>query len=400
VGTKDEMIGSLCRLAGRGRGFAAATLCTLVIGMSPGAARAQIGSDRYSSIVMNAATGSVIEDYAADEPRHPASLTKMMTLYMLFDALRDRRVSLDEQVPVSTHAASMVPTKLGLVPGTSITVEQAILGLVTLSANDAAAALGEMMGGDEAQFAQMMTLRARGLGMVHTVFRNASGLPDPDQVTTAHDMAILARHLIQDYPAEYHYFSVPSFTFHGRTIFNHDTMLKTYPGADGLKTGYIADAGRNLVTSAVHDGVRLIGVVLGAATNAQRSAEMTALLDRGFETEGVAPVVMARAERASRLHMPALIATAHAGSLPARFRPSLRLAMASRPVEHPVPHAAHPVRHAAHVVRHAAAATLRRVGVRTHVAAHQPRADAAEPACSSRRGTRCAGSERRRMASR
>ena len=250
-------------------------------------AQAQVGSERYASIVMDAASGNVLEAAAADEPRYPASLTKMMTIYMLFEALRDRRVSLDEPVPVSQHAASMSPSKLGLVPGTYITVEQALLGLVTKSANDAAAALGELLGGDEERFAQMMTLRARALGMSHTTFRNASGWPDPDQVTTARDLALLARHLIQDYPAEYHYFSVPYFTFHGRYIPNHDRMLQTYPGADGLKTGYIDASGCNLVTSAVRGDVRLIGVVMGAINGAERDTHMAALLDAGFERMGV-----------------------------------------------------------------------------------------------------------------
>ncbi|MBE7158594.1 MAG: D-alanyl-D-alanine carboxypeptidase, partial [Rhodospirillales bacterium] len=166
-------------------------------------ARAQVGSARYSSIVVDASNGDVLEDVNADEPRHPASLTKMMTLYMTFEALRDRRIMLDQPVPVSSHAAAMEPTKLGLMPGTRITVEQAILGLVTKSANDAAAALGEMLGGSEDRFAQMMTLRARALGMVHTTFMNASGLPDPSQWSTAHDLAVLARRLINEFPDHY-----------------------------------------------------------------------------------------------------------------------------------------------------------------------------------------------------
>ncbi len=244
---------------------------------------AQIGSERYSSLVMEARSGTILSAVDPDEPRYPASLTKMMTLYMLFEALRDRRISLDELVPVSLHAASMSPTKLGLLPATRITVEQAILGLVTLSANDAAAALGEMLGGDEDRFAQMMTMRARALGMSNTTFRNASGLPDPDQISTAHDMAILARHLIADFPQDYHYFSTPSFTFGRRVILNHDHMLQTYPGADGLKTGYTKASGLNLVTSAVRGDVRLIGVVFGAANGAERDYHMSSLLDAGFE---------------------------------------------------------------------------------------------------------------------
>lgn len=246
-------------------------------------AQAQIGSARYSSIVVDANNGEVLEAVNADQLRHPASLTKMMTLYMAFEALRDRRISLDDLVPVSAHAASMEPSKLGLVPGTRITVEQAILGLVTKSANDAASALGEMLGGSEDRFAQMMTLRARALGMSRTTFENASGLPDPDQWTTARDLAILSRHLINDFPGYYRYFSTPSFVWHRQVIPNHDNLLRSYPGADGLKTGYTDASGHNLVSSAVRGGVRLVGVVLGAASNNERDVHMASLLDRGFE---------------------------------------------------------------------------------------------------------------------
>jgi D-alanyl-D-alanine carboxypeptidase len=217
-------------------------------------AQAQIGSARYSSIVVDATSGSVLEEVNADEPRHPASLTKMMTLYLTFEALRDRRISPGQEVPISLHAANMEPTKLGLMPSSRITVEQAILGLVTKSANDAASALGELLGGSEDQFAQMMTLRARALGMSHSTFQNASGLPDPDQWTTARDLAILSRHLINDFPVYYQYFSTPSFVWHRQVIYNHDRMLQSYPGADGLKTGYTEASGHNLVTSALRGG--------------------------------------------------------------------------------------------------------------------------------------------------
>src|SRR6202012_61391 len=149
--------------------------------------------------------------------------TKLMTLYLTFEALRDRRISINQLVPISAHTASMEPTKLGLVPGSRITVEQAILGLVTKSANDAASALGELLGGSEDRFAQMMTLRARALGMAHSTFMNASGLPDPGQWTTAQDLALLGRHLINDFPSYYSYFSVPSFVWHRQVIPNHDS---------------------------------------------------------------------------------------------------------------------------------------------------------------------------------
>jgi D-alanyl-D-alanine carboxypeptidase len=282
-------------------------------------ARAQIGSDRYSSIVVDAATGNVLEAANPDAPRHPASLAKLMTLYLAFEALRDRRIASQQSVPVSPRAAATPPTKLGLTPGMRLTVEEAILGLVTKSANDAAAALGELLGGEEDRFAQMMTLRARALGMSRTTFTNASGLPDPDAWTTARDLAILARHLQTDFPGYYPYFSTPSFTFRNRVIFNHDRMLQSYPGADGMKTGYTEASGHNLVTSAVHSGVRLIGVVLGAGSNPERDAHMAMLLDQGFEQMDVPPE--RRTTLASR--MPSLVGAAHAATLAAQqIRPA------------------------------------------------------------------------------
>jgi D-alanyl-D-alanine carboxypeptidase len=274
-------------------------------------ARAQIGSDRYSSIVVDAGTGNVLEAANPDAPRHPASLAKLMTLYLAFEALRDRRITTQQLVPVSPHTAATQPTKLGLVPGMRLTVDEAILGLVTKSANDAAAALAELLGGEEDRFAQMMTLRARALGMSRTTFANASGLPDPDAWTTARDLAILARHLLTDFPGFYPYFSTPSFTFRNRVIFNHDRMLQSYPGADGMKTGYTEASGHNLVTSAVHSGVRLIGVVLGAGSNPERDAHMAMLLDQGFEQIDVPPE--RRTTVASR--MPSLVGTAQAATL-------------------------------------------------------------------------------------
>ena len=214
----------------------------------------------------------------------------------------------------------MSPTKLGLMPGTYITVEQALLGLVTKSANDAAAALGELMGGDEERFAQMMTLRARALGMSRSTFRNASGLPDPGQVSTAHDLAILARHLIQDFPLYYWYFSVPSFSFQGRTILNHQRMLQTYPGVDGLKTGYIGASGFNVVTSAMRSDVRLIGVVLGAASGWERDQHMASLLDQGFEREGV-PALMAAHDVSTPYRISQFISLAQAAPFAAAQQP-------------------------------------------------------------------------------
>ncbi len=246
---------------------------------------------QISSIVMDANTGTVLSQTDPDLRRYPASLTKLMTLYMTFNALRAGAISLNQAVPVSIHASTMEPSKLGLVPGSRLTVEQAILALVTKSANDAACALGELIGGgSEPQFATMMTQQAHALGMSKTLFRNASGLPDPDQMTTARDLATLGRRLIADFPEYYHYFATPAFRFHGRYIPNHNPMLKVYAGADGMKTGYTQEAGRNLVTSALRDNVRLVGVVMGASSNTQRSLVMANQLDHGFDAEGVAPV--------------------------------------------------------------------------------------------------------------
>ncbi|MCX7378372.1 MAG: D-alanyl-D-alanine carboxypeptidase [Alphaproteobacteria bacterium] len=288
-------------------------------------AAAQIGSERYSSLILDARTGRMISSVNPDELRHPASLTKMMTLYMTFEALRDRRISLHQSVPMSAYAASMSPTKLGVPPGGRLTVEEAILGLVTRSANDAAAAMGELLGGTEDRFARVMTLRARALGMSQTVFRNASGLPDWDQVTTARDMATLARRLLADFPHEYRYFSTPSFRFRGHVFRNHNNLLDTYPGADGIKTGYIDASGYNLVSSAVRGNVRLIGVVIGAARGWERDLHMVALLDQGFEKLDVpiAPRVAGR--------VPMLVSAAVAAPTPQvvvqRPRPAARWAV-------------------------------------------------------------------------
>lgn len=307
-------------------------------------AHAQVGSARYASIVVDAASGRVLEAANPDAPRYPASLTKMMTLYLTFEALRDHRISATSPIIVSAHSAAQEPSKLGLRPGMRITVEEAILALVTKSANDAAAALAERLGGSEERFAQMMTLRARALGMTHTTFRNASGLPNPEQVTTARDLAILARHLIQDFPEQYRYFSVPRFVFRGRLIPNHDHLLTSYEGADGIKTGYTEAAGHNLVTSAVRGNVRLIGVVLGAGSNFERDQHMMALLDQGFAMLGVpgSGLVIARNERS-------VIPAAHAATL-AAYHPRHHAARALRAVAYvpPAPGAAthHPL-HAA-----------------------------------------------------
>ena len=199
-----------------------------------------------SAIVINAGTGSVVSQIGADIPRYPASLTKLMTLDLAFQALRDRRMTLDTQLPVSVHASIVEPVKLGLMPGDTITVRQAILAMTTMSANDAATALGEYLGGgSEDRCAQMMTLRAHALGMAQTQFYNASGLPNPGQVTTARDLSILARDIVVNFPQDQPFFEALNFDFNGRTVYSNNGMLKLYPGAMGMKTGYTILARHN-----------------------------------------------------------------------------------------------------------------------------------------------------------
>ena len=240
-------------------------------------------SPGISSILIDARTGQVISASDADTPRYPASLTKLMTLDLAFQALTAGRMSLDTQIPVSEHAASVEPVKLGLRPGSTISVRDAILAMTTMSANDAATALGEYLGGgSEARCAQMMTLRAHALGMAQTEFANASGLPNPNQVTTARDLAMLARDIVENYPQFQTFFEVTSFDFHGRKVFSNNGMLKSYAGATGMKTGYTDLARHNLVTSAARGGKQLIGVVLHEPSWPTSYHQMTAMLDSGF----------------------------------------------------------------------------------------------------------------------
>lgn len=240
-------------------------------------------ASRYAAIVIDDSTGKVLHHVNADAPRYPASLTKMMTLYLTFEALEAKKLNLDQRLPVSARAAGMAPSRLGLRAGETLTVRQAILALVTKSANDAAVVLGEALGGTEAKFAVAMTKRAHELGMSNTTFRNASGLPNSKQVTTARDMATLARALHNDFPQYYHYFKTPSFTFKGITHKNHNRLLAGFEGTDGLKTGFIQASGFNLAASAVRDGRRLFGVVLGGQTAGWRDARMMSLFDEAYD---------------------------------------------------------------------------------------------------------------------
>lgn len=241
----------------------------------------------YAAIVIDYKTGKILRSKNADRERHPASLTKMMTLYIVYDGLDSGLLTLDTKLRVSERVAAQPRTKLWLNAGETITVREAILGLVTKSANDAAMLLGEALAGTEERFARTMTLQAKALGMKRTTFKNASGLPDKGQVTTARDMAVLSVALIRDFPHYYHFFSTKKFTFNGRNHSNHNRMLRTYPGTDGIKTGFIYDSGFNLAASAVRKGRRVIGVVLGGRSSRHRAGRMSELFDHGFAALGI-----------------------------------------------------------------------------------------------------------------
>jgi len=248
---------------------------------------------KYAALVMEADTGRVIEAVAPDTRKHPASLTKMMTLYLVFEALERKEWTLDKSLRVSARAARQPASRLGLAAGGTIRVKDAILALVTKSANDVATTIAEAMDKSERDFALRMTARARKLGMKNTTFRNASGLYHSGQLSTARDMAILARALLRDFPQHYHFFSTPAFTYKGQTHRNHNALLDSYDGVDGIKTGYINAAGFNLAASATRDGRRLIGVIFGGQTSATRNRQMAQLLDAGFArvgNGGVTPV--------------------------------------------------------------------------------------------------------------
>lgn len=254
-------------------------LCTFIVLSFSMPAQA---NPKYASIVIDADTGAILSQRYADKRLHPASLTKVMTLILTFDAIRAGKVSLYDRVRISPYAASMVPSKIGLKPGETIRVKDAIYLLVTKSANDVAVALAEHLGGTEYQFAKMMTAKARSIGMRNTTFKNASGLHHSRQVSTARDMARMGRVLINNYNRYYHYFSKKSYRYRGVTYNNHNKLMRTYKGMDGLKTGYISKAGYNLIASAKRDGNRVIGVVFGGRSGKTRNAHMKTILDRGF----------------------------------------------------------------------------------------------------------------------
>jgi D-alanyl-D-alanine carboxypeptidase len=251
---------------------------------------------KYTAIVMDARTGEVLYNERADSPRYPASVTKVMTFYLAFEALAAGRLHLNDLIVVSPLAASQPATKLGLRAGETITVEDAMHAMAVHSANDMAVAISEKVGGTESHFAEMMTAKARQLGMVNSQYVNANGLPDTRQISSAHDIAILTRAILRDFPQYYSFFSQEQFTYRGKTMVNTNHLLGKMPGVDGLKTGFTNAAGFNLDASAMRNGNRLIAVVMGSSSSAVRNANVESLLLTGFD-------IMDRRARGERIEM-------------------------------------------------------------------------------------------------
>lgn len=290
----------------------------------------------HEAILIDADTGAVLSQSNADASAYPASLTKMMTLYLTFEALNRGRIGLDTRLPVSALAARQQPTKLGLKPGSTVSVRDLILGIVTRSANDAAVVLAEGIGGSQAAFTRRMTATARRLGMTRTVYVNASGLPDPRQRTTARDVARLALALHRNFPHYWHYFATREFDFRGQTVTSHNHLLDWYPGADGIKTGFIDNSGFNLAASAVRHGKRLIGVIFGGRTAHSRDEAMAALLNRGFAELAAArhgTRLASAGTIGSRPHQRRSSAAEAASRLAAHLSPIARAEAATRPAE-------------------------------------------------------------------
>lgn len=252
-------------------------LTPLLLTASPESADA-----RYASIVIDYETGKVLHALNPDTRNYPASLTKMMTLYLTFEAIEAGRLSMSRKLTISANAEAARPSKLGLRRGGEISVRDAILAIITKSANDAAVVIAEAVAGSEKGFSLRMTRRARALGMKRTNFRNASGLPNRRQLSTARDIATLARRLMRDFPGQYHLFATKEFAYDGRTFKNHNALIDDYPGADGLKTGYTRASGYNLAASAKRANRRIIGVIFGERSVDKRNWQMRHLLDRGF----------------------------------------------------------------------------------------------------------------------
>lgn len=279
---------------GRRLFLAFALIASMAIGIAaPTGALAQVpylslkptpaADTKYAAIVVDANTGEVLYAKRADSPRYPASITKIMTLYLAFEAISEGRVKGTDMMTVSSKAASQPPTKLGVAAGDQISVDDAMRALAVKSANDMAVALAEHLAGSEQRFAALMTLRGQELGMSNTRFVNASGLPDSRQISSARDIAIMSRAVMRDFPQYYGYFSLRSFTYRGVTMTNHNRLMGQFAGMDGLKTGYINASGYNLAASAVRDGRRLIAVVLGGRSGASRDDHVEDLLMTGFD---------------------------------------------------------------------------------------------------------------------
>ena len=262
------------------RWFRALAAALVLCGLSH--APSASANSKYAALVVHADTGDVLFDRYADDRRYPASLTKMMTVYLLFEALEEGALTLDTEMTVSKRASQQPASKLGLRRGSTITVADAIDALVIKSANDVATVVAEALGGTETRFARQMTKKARALGMKRTTFRNASGLPNTKQVTTARDMAILSRRVIQDFPDRYETFRKTAFTWNGRTYRSHNKVMLTLEGADGLKTGYTRASGYNLATTIERGDHRLIGIVLGGRSGATRDRHMRNILNAAY----------------------------------------------------------------------------------------------------------------------
>jgi D-alanyl-D-alanine carboxypeptidase len=273
-------------------------------------------SPPYSAIVVDANSGKTLHESSPDSPRHPASLTKIMTLYLLFEQLEDGKLTLRSDLNVSPHASAQAPSKLGLKPGDKIAVDDAIRALVTKSANDVAVVVAETLADSEASFARLMTRKARALGMEHTLYRNASGLPNDEQITTARDQALLGRAIQDRFPKYYRYFSTPSFSYKGHEMRNHNKLLGSVPGIDGIKTGFVEASGFNLVASLRRNNRHLVAVVMGGRSGGSRDARMRELLSQHVEVASIkrtAPVIAEAPE--SALTMPLRATAAGAGSM-------------------------------------------------------------------------------------
>ena len=295
---------------------------------------------RYASIILEESSGKVLFSRNADKQLRPASLTKIMTLYLMFEALQQKKVTMGTRMKVSRTAASRSPSKLYLKPGHTITVKNAILALVTKSANDVATVVAEHLGGgSEREFARKMTRKAKSLGMSRTIFRNASGLPHSSQYSTARDMARLGMAVRRDFPQYFHYFSRTQFNWNGRKFKNHNRLLKTFQGTDGIKTGYTNAAGFNLVATAERNGVRLIGVVFGGKTGRSRDKHMVSILGKQFKR---VKTIQVKRLPAPSLPAPRPAEILQAAAKPAPFGVRPPVSSASQPATAPLSVAAPP----------------------------------------------------------